>query len=251
MAQSLEEWIASDVRVLDDRSPAWLAQHHFFRDPYRPRFVDQSYFFSPADGIILYQKIVKPDSQLVDFKSERYTLQDAMRDSSFHSESLVIGIFMTFFDVHTNRIPYSGYLAYRELEPIGTYNRPMVAMENTILEDLRIDLNKAAYLRQNQRMVNRIYAPRLRQSYYVLQIADYDVDCILPYRLNQNTPFRQGDRFSQIRHGSQVELVIPLTYRYGLEVLQPDGCHVQAGLDPLVRIDVQHFPGIDLRKGEV
>lgn len=118
----------------------------------------------------------------------------------------------------------------------------MIAMENAILDDLRIDLDEAAYLRQNQRMINRIYSPQLRQSYYLLQIADYDVDCILPYRLSQNMPFGQGERFSQIRHGSQVELVIPLTYRYGLEIVQPDGCHVQAGLDPLVKIDVQHPP---------
>lgn len=250
MAQSIREWIDSDVRHLNDKSPAWLAQNYFFRDPRRPRYVDPSYFFSPADGIILYQKVVKPDEQVVDLKSEKYTLKEAMRDPGFEPESLVIGIFMTFFDVHTNRIPYSGYLSYRELEPVGTQNRPMIAVESSILDDLRIDLTDTRYLFKNQRMINRIYAPKLGYSYYVLQIADYDVDCILPYRQRQNTPFLQCARFSQIRYGSQVELVVPLHERYELEILLPDESHVLAGLDPLIRVHDRTRGGLTTERTE-
>ncbi|MGW6455345.1 phosphatidylserine decarboxylase [Streptomyces sp. NPDC055078] len=228
--------MASEVKELGDKSPSWLAENYFFRDPRRPRFVDPDFFYSPADGIILYQKVVRADEQVIDLKSVDYTLQQALRDPDYQRDSLVIGIFMTFFDVHTNRVPYSGYLSYRLAEPIATYNRPMIAMENSILEDLRIDFGSAGYLQHNQRMISEVHSPRLGENYYILQIADYDVDCILPYRLKQNSSYLQGERFSQIRYGSQVELVIPLSDRYTWEPVQPDGWHIKAGIDPLVRV---------------
>ncbi|MCX4824577.1 phosphatidylserine decarboxylase [Streptomyces sp. NBC_01142] len=240
MAQSLEEWVENEVLRLDDRSPAWLSDVYFFRDPRRPRTVDSSYFFSPADGVILYQRTVKPDEPILDIKGESYSLRDALREPEYHRESLVIGIFMTFFDVHVNRVPYRGTLSYRELPPIHTYNRPMLDVENRLLYDLQIDLSEASYLRPNQRMVNRVYAPALGETYRMLQIADYDVSCITPFRLQQNIPVQQGARFSQIRYGSQVDLVIPLSDRYQLTPVHRESDHVKAGLDRLVH--VAHHP---------
>ena len=108
MAKTLEEWLETDVKPLEDKSISWLSQFHFFRDPMRPSYSDLSYFFSPADGIIIYQKRVQPDEPIVEIKGKPYSLQDSLRDKSYKSESLVIGIFMTFFDVHVNRVPYPG-----------------------------------------------------------------------------------------------------------------------------------------------
>src|SRR5260363_397238 len=85
--------------------------------PSRLTYLDCQYFFSPADGIILYQQVVEPDECLLDIKGKSYSLRDAIRDESYSQKSLVIGVFMTFFDVHVNRIPYSGRLSYRELDP--------------------------------------------------------------------------------------------------------------------------------------
>lgn len=45
-----------------------------------------------------------------------------MRDNSYNKESLVIGIFMTYYDVHINRVPYAGNPSYSELDTIGSYN---------------------------------------------------------------------------------------------------------------------------------
>ncbi|MGW6455344.1 phosphatidylserine decarboxylase [Streptomyces sp. NPDC055078] len=236
MAKPLKDWVESEVLRLDERSPTWLSDVYFFRDPSRRRVIDASYFFSPADGVLLYQKTVKPTEPIVDIKGVPYTLRDALRDPEYDKESLVIGIFMTYFDVHVNRIPYRGILSYRELPPIHTYNRPMLDVENSLLYDLRVDVSDAQYLRPNQRMVNRVYAPALGQSYYLLQIADYDVSCITPFRLGQNIPVHQGARFSQIRYGSQVDLVIPLSEKYRLTPVHRDSDHVQAGLDELVRV---------------
>src|SRR5262245_52364176 len=170
MAKTLASWLAAEVRPLRDKSIAWISQHHFFRDPMRPSFSDLGYFFSPADGIILYQRCVGPDESIVDIKGRKYSLRDALRDPDYAQPSLVIGIFMTFFDVHVNRIPYPRLLSYRELDPINTYSHPMLDVEKSILDELRIENASLGYLHENQRMVNRVYASDLNQQYYVLQI---------------------------------------------------------------------------------
>jgi phosphatidylserine decarboxylase len=233
---SLDEWVQSEVREHRDKPLKWLSETHFFRDPGRPCYSDPSYFFSPADGIILYQERAHPQETLFDIKGKSYSLRDALRDGSYNQPSLVIGIFMTFFDVHVNRVPYSGRLSYRRLEPLATHNHPMLEMEENLLRDLRVDLWSAEYLRHNQRVVNEIRVTELGQEYYLLQVADYDVDMILPFELRQHWPVLQGARFSQIRYGSQVDLVIPLSDRFTFEPIQPVGHHVEAGVDPLVRI---------------
>ena len=237
MPKKLQDWLETDVRPFRDKPLTWLSQYHFFRDPIRPTYSDLSYFFSPADGIILYQREVDPDECIVEIKGRAYSLRDAMRDPHYDARSLVIGIFMTFFDVHINRIPFPGRLSYRELEPLHTYNWPMLGVEKSLLTDLSFDMSSAGYLHNNQRMLNRVYAPGLRDYYYILQIADYDVNCIMPFQLKQNSPFAQNQRFSQIRYGSQVDLIIPLSERFRFTPILEPGLHVKAGLDALIRIE--------------
>lgn len=236
MAKTLQQWVEEDVLPVRGKPLRWLAEHYFFRDPVRPAYSDSSTFFAPADGIVLYAMTVLPDDPIVDIKGRPYSLQDAMRDPGYDRESLVIGIFMTFYDVHVNRIPYAGRLAWKELEPIDTHNKPMLDVEKSLIDDFRVDVRGATYLHQNQRMLNRITAPEIKDTYFVLQIADYDVDCITPFELKQNRHFNQNQRFSQIRFGSQVDLIIPLSRRYSLQLLVKQGMHVEAGLDPVVRI---------------
>lgn len=236
MAKTLEDWIDQDVEPIKDKPMRWLAESFFFRDPVRPMYSDTSSFFAPADGIVLYALSTRPDAPIVDIKGKPYSLRDALRDPDYDRESLVIGIFMTFYDVHINRVSYAGRLSWKELEPIDTHNQPMLDVEKTILDELRVDIRGASYLHQNQRMLNRIYAPALKDHYFILQIADYDVDCITPFELKQNRHFSQNQRFSQIRFGSQVDLIVPLSDNYTLQPLIEAGMHVQAGVDSLVRI---------------
>jgi phosphatidylserine decarboxylase len=236
MAKSLKEWVETDVAPVREKPLKWISEEHFFRDPCRPMFADDQYFFSPADGIIIYQEEVKPTDRIVDIKGKAYSLRSAMQDNAFDQACLVIGIFMTMYDVHVNRLPYAGLLSYKQLDAISTFNRPMLDIEHSLIDDLAIDHSKAEYLHSNQRMINRVYAPDLGQYYYVLQIADYDVDCITPFQLNQNATVGQNERFSQIRFGSQVDLIVPLSERYRWEPVQEVGTHVEAGLDPLIRI---------------
>jgi phosphatidylserine decarboxylase len=236
MAKSLKEWVDTDVTPIKAKPLKWISEEHFFRDPSRPMFSDDEYFFSPADGIIIYQREVQPADGIVDIKGKTYSLRSAMQDDAFDQPCFVIGIFMTMYDVHINRLPYAGCLSYKQLDAISTFNRPMLDIEHSLVDDLTIDHSKAEYLHSNQRMINRVYASDLRQYYYVLQIADYDVDCITPFQLNQNALVGQNQRFSQIRFGSQVDLIVPLAERYHWEPVQEMGAHVEAGIDPLIRI---------------
>ena len=236
MAKELREWVSTEAKGLRSKSVRWLSESHFFRDPARPMHADPSYFFSPADGVVLYQRVVDPDEPLVSIKGRDLTLREAMRDPFYDRRSLVVGIFMTFFDVHVNRIPFSGRLSYRELEPLDSYNRPMLPVERSLLDDLRVDLSEAEYLRTNQRVLNRVAAARLGLAYHMLQIADFDVDSITPFKLKQNRPCRQNERFSQIRYGSQVDLIVPLSPRHDFEFVQRPTMHVEAGIDPMIRI---------------
>ena len=236
MAKELVEWLETEVRPFQDKTVAWLSQFHFFRDPMRPTYSDLNYFFSPADGVLVYQCPVRPEAAIVQIKGRAYSLREALRQPSFATPCLVIGIFMTFFDVHVNRIPYPGLLSYQELASIDTYNHPMLDVEKSILDDLRIPTESLGYLHHNQRMVNRVYSAELGGPYYILQIADYDVDCITPFDLKQNRVVSQGERFSQVRYGSQVDLIIPLSSRFDFQTLQPTGSHVEAGMDPLVKL---------------
>ena len=118
MAKSLQDWIESDVEPVKDKPLKWLSEQHFFRDPIRPAFSNTEYMYTPADGVIMYQEQVAPGDCIVDIKGKAYSLQDILRDDSFDKTSLVIGIFMTMYDVHVNRIPYAGMLSYKKLEPI-------------------------------------------------------------------------------------------------------------------------------------
>lgn len=236
MPKELREWIETDVGPVLERPMKWLAEEYFFRDPTRAMYADPSFFFAPADGIVLYADVVKPDEAIVDIKGKAYSLRDAMRDESYDQQSLVIGIFMTFYDVHINRIPYSGRLSYKELDTIGTHNLPMLDVEKNLVQALRLNTENAEYLFSNQRMLNTIFSMGLGQKYYVLQIADYDVDRITPFRLKQNQSFAQNQRFSMIRYGSQVDLIIPLSKRFDYTPVVAPGMHVEAGVDPVVAI---------------
>lgn len=236
MAKPLQEWMATDVKRVSGSAMRWLSGEFFFRDPIRPVFIDPGYFFAPADGVVLYQRQVAPDEPLVEIKGRPYTLRQALRDDRFSLSCLVVGIFMTVYDVHVNRIPYSGMLVYRMLPPIDTYNRPMLGVESALLHGHVQPVQEAGYLFSNERMLNRIYASNLGYDYYVLQIADYDVSAIAMFDLEQHRHWAQNERFAQVRFGSQVDLIIPLSPRWRLETLLPESTHVEAGIDPLVRI---------------
>jgi len=236
MAKTLQEWLTDDVEQVRHKPMRWLSEQFFFRDPARPLYSDPAFFFAPADGVVLYARQVNSDEQIIDIKGKSYSLQSALRDESYDKTSLVIGIFMTFYDVHINRVPYPGRLTYRELDPIDSYNYPMLDVEKDLLSELPAYAKHARYLLNNQRVVNKVFCTELQQPYYILQVADYDVDAITPFDMKQNQMVSQNQRFSQIRYGSQVDLIIPLSNHFDYQPVIEAYYHVEAGIDPVVRI---------------
>jgi phosphatidylserine decarboxylase len=240
MAQYLEDWLDGEVEELSKIPVGELSNVFFFRDPLRPNYIDFEHFYSPADGTILYQKfITDPTEPVVEIKGMNYTLQDVVGDKDYNTPSLVIGIFMSFYDVHINRIPYGGVLTYKPLDPIESTNKPMLAVEKDIL-NAAINPNNMEYLKFNERMYNKIYVPSLNYNYHLIQIADEDVNVIAHFTNTQNDIFAQNERFSLIRWGSQVDLVLPLDGRFDFELVLEDTMHVNAGLDKLVKINFKN-----------
>jgi len=236
MAKSIQEWLETDVAKLKKKSVRWLSEYYFSRDLVRPIYTDSDYFFTPADGIILYQKVVEPCDPIVEIKGKNYTLRDALQDSSYNQTSLIIGIFMSFYDVHVNRVSLTGRLCYKFLDSIQSYNFPMLVVEKDLINEGLVNLKNAEYLVNNERVINKIFAPSIQQFYYILQIADYDVDVITPFFLKQNVQVSQNQRFSFIRYGSQVDLIIPLSEKFTFEFVQEEGVHVETCFDKLVKI---------------
>jgi phosphatidylserine decarboxylase len=112
----------------------------------------------------------------------------------------------------------------------------MLAEETDLLQG-RIDPKNMKYIYSNERVVNCIYAPCLGFKYYVVQIADYDVNTITPFRTDQNTAVKQNQRFSEIRWGSQVDLVVPVHTEFNYEILVKPKMHVEGAIDQLIRIE--------------
>ena len=240
MAMSLNKWTDSIKDLLDfaDANPEKMFSEKFLRDPFRTSYINKSYFYSPADGIILYQKILKPDEKLAEVKGINYNLMDMMEDQTFDKTCLVIGIFMSYACCHINRIPLGGYLSYRLLSPTATYNRPMIFVEKSIFKNRIKDAYKNMnYIKTNARMLNTIYNPVYDLKYYITQIGDEEVNLITPFTPEQNLWFNQNERFSMIRWGSQVELIIPIDNRYKYTTLIPNLFHVCACEDRLVKIE--------------
>jgi phosphatidylserine decarboxylase len=90
---------------------------------------------------------------------------------------------------------------------------------------------KNQYLYNNARMLNTFYVPQYDYKYYVVQVADYDVNAILPFATKQKDKMMQGDRFSFIRWGSQCDLILPLRKDLRIKPLIPVDYHVEAGVD--------------------
>ena len=239
MAETLEDWLNGEVAELSKLPVGELSNTFFFRDPLRPTYIDSEHFYSPADGTILYQKLVMPGAPccegIIEIKGKNYTLQDVMGDKDYNKPSLVIGIFMSFYDVHINRIPYSGTIKYNRLEPIESTNKPMLAVEKDILNKV-INPNNMDYLKYNERVLNTIYNSSLDYTYYIVQIADEDVNVIAPFK-QQGDLCTQNERFSLIRWGSQVDLVLPIDSRFSFELLLKETMHINAGLDKLIKIN--------------
>jgi len=239
MAKTLKEWLATDVAKVKDKPPRWLSENYFHREPNRSIVIDNAKFVSPADGVILFQERVKSiNDPIIEVKGVNYSLLEATQGHiEEDTEFICIGIFMTFYSPHTNRLPYSGFFREEKLIPMQSYNFPMLSTEKDLLKGVVNPRTLATldYLKYNEAKLGIVYAPKLGQHYYIDRRGDYDTHVILTY-VDQGDTIKQGEKIGKITYGSQCNLYIPCSKKYDFEFIHEVGTVVEAGVDSIINI---------------
>jgi len=163
----------------------------FFRNPDRSGPRGDQILIAPADG-----KVVS----ITDVDEPMFLQGPARR----------VSVFMNVFDVHVNRYPANGTIAFRQYDP-GTF--------------VNATLDKAS--EKNERMSLGIETVRGR--ILVRQIAGLVARRIVTDGAVGDQA-RQGERMGLIRFGSRVDTFVPRTAR----VLVSIGDHTGAGVTPIV-----------------
>jgi len=165
----------------------------FFRDPNRPVPADPNLIVAPADGRV--RDIVELD--------EKEVLKTKTRR---------VGIFLSIFDVHTNRAPIDGRIIYRQRH-----------------EGLCLDARDADCPEKNEAMTWGFENPR--GAIVVRQLTGAIARRIVAWA-KVGDELKKGERFGMIRFGSRTELYLPLD----AEVLVKTGDHVSGGSTVIARL---------------
>jgi len=168
----------------------------FFRDPDRATPAEPNLVVAAADGTVT--DIVEVDENEILKKRSRR-----------------IGIFLSIFDVHTNRAPIDGRIIYRQRRPglCLDARRPECSEKNESMtwafENSRVTI-----------VVRQLTGAIARRIVAWSQIGD---------------ELKKGDRFGMIRFGSRTEVYLPLA----ATVLVKVGDHVSGGLTIIARLPEQ------------
>ncbi len=174
----------------------WLEVLYFFRDPERRIPTDPSALLSPADGTV---------TDIGEVEGPGFPGDRAFR----------IGIFLSIFNVHVNRLPRSGRVVDVRYYP-GAFldaRHPECPARN---EQLWLDLEESQY----GRLIR------------VKQISGAVARRIVCW-LKSEESVRAGDRYGMIKFGSRTEVLIPTAD--ATEVLVKVGDKVYGGATVLLR----------------
>jgi phosphatidylserine decarboxylase len=165
----------------------------FFRDPSRPDPDDGNAVVAAADGIVA--DIVETE--------EREVLK---------SQTKRIGIFLSVFDVHTNRAPIAGRITFRQHR-----------------RGLYLDARRADCSEKNESMTWAFQNPRA--TIVVRQLTGAIARRIVGW-LKVGDEVKRGERFGMIRFGSRTEIYLPVD----AEVLVKVGDRVKGGASVIARL---------------
>jgi phosphatidylserine decarboxylase len=199
----------------------------FFRNP--PRNIPKGEnIVSPADGTVVYVERVPPNEPIISVKNQRHiNVADIVR-KDFHEKKIVIGIFMSPFDVHYNRAPVSGQVELVRHYPARLKNHHMTSMHwRSLLKRFPLYEN-SPHIVDNERTITRISGHFKTEpiACYVVQIAGGSVNGIDSY-IQESEHVEKGTIFGRIRIGSQVDVVI--TCSDSMHVRVRPGEKVRAG----------------------
>ena len=188
----------------------------FYRDPERPPPHYKNVILSPADGRILYiKKIDKGEIPFSEKKGKRFSLDDFIQYDINLKRGYLIGIAMTYLDVHVNRNPISGRIAYMKH-----------------IKGLFISLKNKEAVIQNERLLTVVDNGNFKIG--IVQIASRLVRKIVPF-LREGQEAQIGARMGVIRFGSQVDLILP--EMPSLQIVVKPEEKVKAGMSILANYD--------------
>jgi phosphatidylserine decarboxylase len=165
----------------------------FFRDPERTVPTAENLIVAPADGTVM-DIVELEEHEVVKAKIRR------------------VGIFLSIFDVHTNRAPINGRIVYRQHRP-----------------GLFLDARRPDCSEKNESMTWAFENPRV--TIVVRQITGAIARRIVAWSEVGNE-LKKGERFGMIRFGSRTELYLPLH----AEVLLKIGDHVFGGATAIAKL---------------
>ena len=204
----------------------------FFRNPVRKTPTGEN-IVSPADGRIVYVKRVPPEVPIISIKNKRrICLNDVVREDLTETK-LLIGVFMSPFDVHYNRVPVNGEIELVRHHPARVKNHHMSSMHwRAVMKRLPIYEN-SPHILDNERTVTKIRGTFHGEpvSCYVIQIAGGSVRGIESH-VSPGEPVKKGQIFGMIRIGSQVDIVT--TWKDSMTVKVRPGQKVRAAESVLV-----------------
>jgi len=162
----------------------------------------------------------------------RISIADIARED-LEEEKILVGIFMSPFDVHYNRAPLSGRVEYIRHHPPDPKNYHMGSMHwNSLLGRLPIHENSRHILR-NERTVSKIRGRFMGHTVYcyVVQIAGGSV-CGIDTFIKEKDFVERGRIFGMIRVGSQVDVVV--SWHESMRIRVKPGERVRAGESVLI-----------------
>jgi phosphatidylserine decarboxylase len=181
----------------------------FFRDPDRIPPQGQNIILSPADGFVKYIKHIEKGEVPISSKGrEMVKLSSPLTGIFTNGQGYLIGIGMTFLDVHVTRTPINGKLTYFEHIPGKFYS-----------------LKREDSPYKNERVIEIVENNRLRIGF--IQIASRLVRRIVSY-VKVGDELDLGQKVGMIKFGSQVDIVLPKLH--DLEIKVNVGEQVYAGL---------------------
>jgi phosphatidylserine decarboxylase len=189
---------------------------------------------SPADGRVVYVKQVQPFEPVITIKGRvKASVNDIVRED-MAQKKVLIGVFMSPFNVHYNRAPLSGRIVFTRHHPPKGQNQHMGFMHLRTLLRRRPYYHNSLHVSQNERTVTRIDAEYRDQvlACYVVQIAGKKVNGIDSY-VAPGSYIERGAIFGMIRVESQVDLIVP--WIQGMQVRVSEGDKVRAGETLLIQ----------------
>lgn len=193
-----------------------LVLWRFFRDPERTPPKNEHAVLAPADGRVIYVKEIQNGQvPLSEKNGEKFALDEFVQSHILPPTGHLVGIAMTWLDVHVNRAPIAGKVSHLKH-----------------IQGLFMSLKKREAVIRNERALVVIENGHMRVG--VVQIASRLVRNIIPY-LQEGSDVEQGQRIGVIRFGSQVDLALPALPSLKIQV-RP-GEQVKAGLSIVATFD--------------